>query len=205
MAAKKKTVKSFHENEQLEKRPKTVLGLDVKEVGTAVATAVVAELAQLALKQISKSLDGDSVAETQGSVTNTVSNATEPVRKASAKNPVQVVASAVKETVSGANNGTSEALDDSGNAVMGAVNAAANRGKQFPQDTAKLIEDAVKQAVMSVSNRFDATKQTVADTAGDSARAAKTKLKELKTGDLDFKKSKKEKNKSHKKKKKHKK
>jgi phage-related protein len=200
MAAKKKAAKKSHDTQQLEKRPKTIFGLDVREVGAAIATAVVAELSQLALKQISKSLDGDTVAQTQSSVNDVADSA-----GSAAKNPVKTIANvakdavdnvkpAVSKAVSGTN-GAAEALSDS---VDSAVDATAS-GRGFSQDTAQLIEDTVRQAVMAVSSRFETTKQNVSGTAVDTASAVKTKVKALKTDASDKKKAKKSKKKKHKK------
>jgi hypothetical protein len=183
MASKKKVAKkSISDTPSLpNKRSKKLLGVDVRDIGAAIATAVVAELTQAALNRIAKSGDQDAATadnsdfdsnssdddstpiarRTQGSLGNTADTVKESVTDSAA---AQIITNAVKNVISEIKPMLAEAatkVKEAPDTATEAVEAGSNQAKMVSQKTAQTVGSAVTPIVEAMQNRARAVKDTV--------------------------------------------
>lgn len=146
-----------------------ILGIDVKTLGTAVAAAVVGEIAQAAINRSAKALSQDDQVD---QMHETVEGSVSPIRAkkanldsdSSSKGATQGVAGLVKDVLQ-------EIKPVIIDAVSAAVASAAAAGQ-----TAEGGANAVRATTVDVADRFGNTVDETIDTAKDSAVMAKQSL-----------------------------
>lgn len=199
MAVKKKTIKTASDSQTLPKPSKTkkLLGMEASQIGRVIATAVVAELAQAAIKQALKSDSATDVEETvKGNAAKTNSASLEDSAKHSANslkesaidNPaiqnivgtLKTVIDEAKPVIAEAINGARSAPEAVSSAVSDTASDTIGKGKDLSGDTAQFIEDAVRRAIAAAAERVGATQFKVKEAADETADTAKTKLEAVK-------------------------
>jgi hypothetical protein len=175
---------------------KKLFGIDIKQIGAAIASAVIAEIAQAVLKQISKSTDAQEPVEIAEAVN------INPIR--AVVNGVQSAISEVQPALAVATDVSAEVPDlvyQSTNAANHIVNNKVGERMKNSKDTARLIEETVKQVMKEMSSQLGTTKHQVEDKAETVTTALKTKFESLQLDADSQKLGKKAKHKSKKKKK----
>lgn len=145
MAKKKHKAKNSQGNQAVSQRPrKKILGLDVRDLGAAIAAAVVSEIAQVAIQKSGQNSDANNPGNAGNAARKPTQSTFDSVKEAFTQNPVQHGASVLAGAV---------------NQVNPSLGKLATAVKDATQTTGHSISDTVGDTV-------DATQYTTASTVG---------------------------------------
>lgn len=181
MAKKKHKAKNSQPNQAVSQRSrKKLLGMDVKDLGAAIAAAVIGEIAQVAIKKANQ--DSDHSGNPVKSAQKSAQGAVDSVKESLTHNPVQHGASVLAGAVNQINPGLGKlanAAKDTTQATGQSVGDAASNVSDAVEDTTKATEKSIGNTVNrvgdTISNAVDdtvgATQDTAENTAGSVAQS----------------------------------
>ncbi|MBD3880700.1 hypothetical protein IFO70_02915 [Phormidium tenue FACHB-886] len=162
-----------------------ILGLDVREIGTAIASAVLAELAQVAINkatQSSKLPDGATVAgRTKTSLKDMGNTVKSTLTDAS---PIEIALETLKDVMDRASPmgvETAETVEEAPRAASQFVKETAETAEDRAVDTADLIGNGIAEAIDATKNSTGDAKQAVQTAVGGATQSLKTALEDTTT------------------------
>lgn len=160
-----------------------ILGADAKAIGTAIAAAVVGEIAQAAINRTSRAIsESGRVSQVQDAVRESTSSTKANLENTdlSLKGAAQGVASVVREVLQEIKPAITEAVT-AAIASANTVNRTVEQGVDTVKTTAENItEDAANGLGDTVKNSADTTKQSLQTVAGNTMGIVKSALEEFK-------------------------
>lgn len=176
-----------------------ILGLDVKEIGTAIASAVLTELAQVAINKVTQSSklpNGATVADrTKTSFKDMGNTVKSTLADAS---PIEIALETLKDVMDRANPMAAETIAETTETVEEVPRAASQFVKETAEttedravDTANLIGNGIAEAIDATKNSTGEAKQAVQTAVGGATQSLKTAFEDATTPDKKQKKKKK--------------
>lgn len=158
-----------------------VLGTDVRTLGVAIASAVVAEIAQAGINRASEAItNGDRAKRVRSSA----KESTDTIRNTVGDNTAfQDVADTAKDAISNIGPVIAAVVDtvkDAPNAVVESAEDTVDTAKEASTDASQPINRIVDAIIDQVKNRTGDTKDAIGDTFEDSADTVKDVAKNTK-------------------------
>lgn len=165
---------------------KKILGMDVKDLGAAIAAAVIGEIAQVAIRKANQKTDSDGHNNPVDSAQKSVQGAVDSVRTAFSDNPLQHGASVIAGAVNQVNPSlakVADAMKETPKAVEQSVGDTVSTTQQTAEDT---IGDVTK----SMGNTVDTANDTVKNAIQEATEKVISLFEDNNLGDKKGRKSK---------------
>lgn len=167
MVKKKHKAKNSQGNQAVSQRPrKKILGLDVRDLGAAIAAAVVSEIAQVAIQKASQ--NSDDLNKLGNAARKPAPEAFDSVKEAFTQNPVQHGAS----VLAGAVNQVNPSLSKLATAVKDATQTTEDSIRDNVGDTVDAAQDTAENITENVTESVGSTVGSTVDVMDDAVRDA---------------------------------